>query len=471
MLVYLYILAGYQFIVRRVYVVSYFLSVQGLLYLIFLYKVVYSDLWELQTFPKTETKKGAHQGNMSYYYRGSRPLVSRGRGRGGFRGRGRGYDSGNSHFRGGASANIIDFDPNDVFQIRRPETFSGDAEVLQKPTVLGGYSVDSDRDFGHDRSMLHFLDTQYISEKGRRKVSLDLNKGWDKFNRYTGNQEESFQNFLKWIINNQECVSESSDRLTADFISARGNFTKMMRTPYNFVSPWTMYATEFRGSVYIINWPTEEDASARENPVMDDVTKWGHVFEHYMRGGDPEKGVDANEEYRVVLKNQIGKISLLYAPEVDCVNPELFEEDFKDMDAFVLVKCCRELTESKREKNHKRFKLNQLWVENRLAGIPRVIVGYRNDDGIVHTLEHLETEDLPEICAGEWDPNVCFNFLVKFLNFVKGRVHREPGTTFKFDREARGHIYCTKLSGQDHINLLPSWYTDGLFAEDSDDES
>ncbi|XP_064106322.1 decapping and exoribonuclease protein-like [Macrobrachium nipponense] len=133
--------------------------------------------------------------------------------------------------------------------------------------------------------MLHFLDTKYISEKGKMKVSLDLNKGWGKFNRYTGNQEESFQNFLRWIINNQECVSESSDRLTADFVSARGNFTKMMRTPYNFVSPWTMHATEFKGSVYIINWPTEEDMAEKNNVVMDDVTKWGHVFEHYMRGG------------------------------------------------------------------------------------------------------------------------------------------------------------------------------------------
>ncbi|XP_068214766.1 uncharacterized protein [Palaemon carinicauda] len=409
---------------------------------------------------------------MSYYYRGSRPMVSgRGRGRGNTsRGRGRGFDSGNPFLGGVGPSHGIEFDPKDVFQIRRPETFSGNADVLHKPHVLGSYSVDSERDFGHDRSMLHFLDTQYIPENGKMQVQLDLKKGWDKFNRYTGNQEESFQCFLKWILNNQECVSESKERLTADFISARGNFTKLMRTPYNFVTAWTFYATEFKGSVYIINWPTEEELKEKQKPVVDDISKWGHVFEHYMKGGDPEAGVDANEEYRVVLKNKIGEISLLYAPEVDCVDPERFEEDFKDMEAFVLVKCCRELTDSKRARNHKRFKLNQLWCENQLAGIPRTILGYRNDDGIVHTLELLETEELPEISEGEWDPNVCLNFLVKFLNFVKERVHREPGTTFKFDREARGHIYCSKLSGIDHINMLPSWYTDGLFAEDSEGE-
>ncbi|XP_068206268.1 decapping and exoribonuclease protein-like [Palaemon carinicauda] len=191
-----------------------------------------------------------------------------------------------------------------------------------------------------------------------------------------------------------------------------------------------------------------------------------------MKHDDPKDGVDANEEYRVVLKNKIGGISLLYPTQVDCVDPDLFEEDLKNMEAFVLTKCCQELTDYRRKRNFKRHKLNHIWCGNKLADIPRTIVGYRTDDGIVHSLELLKTDKLPEICEDEWDPNVCLNFLVVFLNFVKERLHREPGTTFKFDRKAKGQsIYCSKLTGINHINMLPTWYTDGLFAEDFKDES
>ena len=70
--------------------------------------------------------------------------------------------------------------------------------------------------------------------------------------------------------------------------------------------------------------------------------------------GNPEAGMNANEEYRCVLKTRLGDMSLLYATATDCVDPELYEEDFEDLGAFVLVKCCKELTDPRRTRNHKR---------------------------------------------------------------------------------------------------------------------
>lgn len=42
-----------------------------------------------------------------------------------------------------------------------------------------------------------------------------------------------------------------------------------------------------------------------------------------------------------------------------------------------------------------RYALNTRWVENKIAGIPRLLVGKRNKDGVVHTLEMLQTDDIP----------------------------------------------------------------------------
>ncbi|XP_069993546.1 decapping and exoribonuclease protein-like [Penaeus vannamei] len=120
---------------------------------------------------------------------------------------------------------------------------------------------------------------------------------------------------------------------------------------------------------------------------------------------DPDDPLDANEEYRSVLKLALGDFSLVYSPEVDCADPEEFEEDYQDLRAFVTVKSCKEITDERKMRNFRKFKLCDWWVENQLSGVPRIIVGYRNDDGIVHTLELLKTEELPE--KGE----VSFHFL------------------------------------------------------------
>lgn len=70
--------------------------------------------------------------------------------------------------------------------------------------------------------------------------------------------------------------------------------------------------------------------------------------------GDPEEGVEANEEYRCVLQTKLDQMSLLYAPEVDCADSEMFEEGFQDLSSFVMVKCCKELVEPFKIKSHKR---------------------------------------------------------------------------------------------------------------------
>lgn len=360
------------------------------------------------------------------------------------------------------------FGPGNIFEIKYAKKYSGNAPIMEKPKVLGTYSIiDGEPEFVHDKSMLHFVDRQYFPENGKMTVNLDLNRGWDKFTGYYAYRQKSFKNFLRWILKNQNSlVADSQKRLPADFISAKQSFTKIMRTPYNCKDAWTMYATEFKGSIYIIYWKRDEELADDEDLRIHKIEKWGLTFKHYMKGGDPEDGWDANDEYRCVLKTMLGETSLLHAPNIHWADPEQFHEDFEDLDAFLSVRCCRELTEQNKILSHKRYKLNQWWAENQLAGIPRILVGYRNDEAVVHTLELMKTDELPEIAEGKWDPNVCINFLAKFLEFVKDRVKTDPGATFSFEHESKSrNIYCKKM-GSDDIYVLPSWYKEELFAEE-----
>lgn len=396
---------------------------------------------------------------MAYYHRGGRFAVG---GREGVRGRGRG--------RASSSADDMDF--SNVFRVERPQHYRGAAPVFGKAEVLGGYSVDEDRKFGHDRSMLKFLDRKYLPDNDEMSVKLDLNRGAEKASLYSGNSSQTLQNLLQWIFSNSGVLMTDTTppRLEADFISIRNTFSTIMRSTYNFREAWIIDAIEFNGSIYMVR-RKDETFDVRPGIPLENFEVWGHKFEQYMTGGEPDEGILANEEYRCALRVKVDENSLLFAPEVDCADPCLYEEDFKDLSAFITVKCCKENVDHRKLHSFKRFKLCQWWIENILTGIPRILVGFRNDSGIVHTLKHYETDELPEICDGEWEPDVCINFLVKFLAFVKKKCLEEPECVYRFYREEKGNIYCTKMKDSPDTEVLPSWYIDEMFSEDTENDS
>lgn len=42
-----------------------------------------------------------------------------------------------------------------------------------------------------------------------------------------------------------------------------------------------------------------------------------------------------------------------------------------------------------------RYTLNDWWIENKLTGVPRLLVGQRTPEGVVHTLQMINTDDMP----------------------------------------------------------------------------
>ena len=64
-------------------------------------------------------------------------------------------------------------------------------------------------------------------------------------------------------------------------------------------------------------------------------------------------------------------------------------------------------------------KLLKFWIQSFLLGVPKIIVGFRSQNGILQRLEELETKNLPGIVKrqgrGIWDGNLCINFTAAFL--------------------------------------------------------
>ena len=65
-------------------------------------------------------------------------------------------------------------------------------------------------------------------------------------------------------------------------------------------------------------------------------------------------------------------------------------------------------------------KLLKFWAQSFLLGVPKIIVGFRDKDGILRRLEELETQNIPgEVKRrgrGTWDGNICINFTALLLD-------------------------------------------------------
>ncbi|XP_045121241.1 decapping and exoribonuclease protein-like [Portunus trituberculatus] len=365
--------------------------------------------------------------------------------------------------------------------VRSASLFKGGPRTLEVPEVVGFYSVDSEKKVHFDDSAMSVLSEKYIPQENERmKVELDLNKGKDQYREFTTSTTDIFRQFLQWILKNQKELTDenSPNKLKADIVVARVILQNIMEAPYASSAQFSMilFAQYFKGSIYI-DYPTygdddddydEEEEEYEEIEVDPILGVYGHKFEQYMTGGDPNEVVHCNRQFRCVLKQHLNEMTLLHQITTDAIDRSRHQDNFKDMSSFVSLKACVERFKPNKIRNFRKYTLRGWWSESQLSGIARVLKGTRSQDGIVHTLEMLQVADLPDLAGGEWEPSVCINFLVKFLNFVKEKVLAEPDRVHCFYRPpSAGHCFL-HLYGQKGTEILPDWYTQHLFVSEEE---
>ena len=71
-------------------------------------------------------------------------------------------------------------------------------------------------------------------------------------------------------------------------------------------------------------------------------------------------------------------------------------------------------------------KLLKFWIQSFLLGVPKIVVGFRDKNGLLMRLEEIETKTIPGNVKRRgrksWDGNICINFTAAFLE-CEYRVH------------------------------------------------
>ncbi|CAJ0949170.1 unnamed protein product, partial [Mesorhabditis belari] len=325
-----------------------------------------------------------------------------------------------------------------------PKSYDAQFPSFACPTPIGEYTINEERKIEIGRAKARYLYSRLIDEKGLR---LDLSDGFATFQPKDSDQK--LNALLAWICTQspsggrlKQCLHET------DFVCWRGLLTKISATPFSQNDDWSFIARKAKGVIFLLEQETEAQAlrKAKMSPRDHLMTYWGFKFEQYTSTRDIDgvpstsEPVTQNEEFGVVVKTKLstpnGPIRLVYSGEVDCIdeNGDLVE-----------LKTQRQALEG----GFWRQKSMKWWLQSFLLGIKQIVVGFRDDEGYVHRIQvsPVVVNDLPR--KGQWQGNICFNFLATVLGKVKTLLENEnssePSCTITYDPTKRSVTFEKNL--------------------------
>ncbi|OAY64693.1 Decapping nuclease DXO, chloroplastic [Ananas comosus] len=246
------------------------------------------------------------------------------------------------------------------------------------------------------------------------EVGADLNKGFESFIEKKDLGSEGFGDLLACIRNTNIPLQN------IHFVTYRNNLNKILATAYIRNEPWKMGVHKRNGVVYldVHKLPERPQSEADRRRCY-----WGYAFENLAtensRDIDEEgKGIDANVEYCSVIKTKLGAHRIIMGAEMDCCDSTDDGRRF-----YVELKTSREL-EYHTEERYEREKLLKFWIQSFLAGVPYIVIGFRNDAGVLVRTERLRTKDITQRVKMKnyWQGGVCLAFADEVLCWLYGTM-------------------------------------------------
>lgn len=303
--------------------------------------------------------------------------------------------------------------------------------------------------FSYDENHRFRLDDSSLKYYYPPRLPADLSAGFESFRHLDETEDEHLVSLLATIMDKEQKTDEKCE---ADLVTWRGMMTRIMSAPFDRFNSFEMNATVFQGTIFI-----EEDHQTRldekeqqkrkprnrrsDMPPQELMTYWGYKFEALSLIPDIWDNVSRDQienrekdqvsnhaQYCSVVRTGIGSASLILGGEVDAV----WDQKPDDPEApinWVELKT-NEQPQSDADMLKFERKLLKFWIQSFLLGVPKIVVGFRNRDGILQRLEELDTQALPgnvkRVGKNSWDGNICINFAAAFLDCKYFLQHMVP---------------------------------------------
>ncbi|KAL8905428.1 MAG: hypothetical protein Q9171_006663 [Xanthocarpia ochracea] len=181
---------------------------------------------------------------------------------------------------------------------------------------------------------------------------------------------------------------------------------------------------------------------------------WAETSRDYIEGRE-DLVVNNYAQYCSVVRTGIGKSKLILGGEVDALwdaKPSRIDDPIN----WVELKTAATPLSDRDVLKYER-KLLKFWIQSFLLGVPKIIVGFRSKDGILQSLEELQTNQIPKLVKhkgkGSWDGNLCINFTANFLDWLKSTIV-EDGVWRIRKKEKATVIEVFKIEESGHGDIL-----------------
>jgi RAT1-interacting protein len=220
-----------------------------------------------------------------------------------------------------------------------------------------------------------------------------------------------------------------------DVLTFRNNLNKILGTTLDPKAGWTVDACLVCGTLFLdIVKPAEQAWIC--TPEQQRFVSWGYMFEARATG---QAVADANAETNVLVSTCVGAHRVLLGAEIDCC--DCGEQTSAARSPPALLSSLREL-KTFRQPQHRgqwrtlyRLKHPKWWLQSHLAGVPALVLGARDDGGIVHAIHTVPTHDLPRLSLqnGEaWSPHAALAFGAAALTWFRSTASRHAGRHVRF---------------------------------------
>ena len=315
-----------------------------------------------------------------------------------------------------------------------PRDLDRDFPYFAYPKIVGGLSLDQNKEFVHDRSQLMILKPENeILAKGK---SFDLNIGYDENKthriRKVYEQDEYMNYVLRWILANRHRYDESKSQIFgADFLTFRGNFRNIMLTPYE-KEGWVLRIQKWKDTIFIAKKKTPENFNDVKSEERKRSSYYGYKFETLLTTTANNSCQNAPEDEPVCEKSafigmfvsQIGNFRVQYGAELDgYMDPNAAKDNTIPLqaDKFVKIHTSNAIRHPGQERFLRKVKFLHWWANCFLVGTRDVIVGWKDSDGVVRHVQKIPVQECARSALG-WKDNVCFNFLLDVLTFLKETI-------------------------------------------------
>jgi len=340
----------------------------------------------------------------------------------------------------------------------------------QSPFQLLSFSLDESRNLIFDNSAL-----RYYVDPPR---NADLNHRYEHWIKRP-EERTRLDNLLRACLKKEA----SRERKRANVITWRGIMTKIFTAPYEHRDSWSLNAMLVGDTLYLEEYLDPEQIQEKEAMSTDNrrMSYYGYSFESFCtlphpKDASPEGDgwggdVNTNVQWCSVVKTKLNDLRIIMAAEVDCVRAQYTGQP----DTFVELKTSLEPRPGDRNgKRRWEMKLLKFYTQSFLLGVPEIVVGFRDRNGYLKTVQPLRTNSIPRLVRNstrQWDHLRCQAWAYAALSHIR-TVIKQKGTTpdsvwrivFEPDQGLRlrllsaREVEASAISDENRIGILPLDY-------------